>query len=140
ALGLESSRGLVDLDDRETVSVHILEKGVPRLPPSPRRLRRRDGKMHSALRPRFEDRVYVFSEKAESGILPDVSFLYRPFGGNNERDAGRASGRGREDPPAHAGNVRIDRHLEAEPVDKEPKTPLLISDPHRRKIQPEKGL
>src|SRR5262245_47016884 len=44
ALGLNSTCRLVDLDQREAISIHILEKGVPRLPPPPRRLRRREHK------------------------------------------------------------------------------------------------
>src|SRR5262249_38289510 len=59
-LRLNSSSRLVDLNKRETIPVHIFEKGVPRLPPPPRRLRRWERKTDSMLRPFFEDRSHVF--------------------------------------------------------------------------------
>src|SRR5262245_13955160 len=64
ALSLDSSRRLVDLNKREKIPVHIFEKGVPRLPPPPRRLRRWECKTDYVLRPFFEDRSHVFRQKA----------------------------------------------------------------------------
>src|SRR5215469_14392070 len=60
ALGLKSTRRFVDLNKRVTVPIHIFEKGVPGLAPSPGRLRRREYKTDSALRPFFEERSHVF--------------------------------------------------------------------------------
>jgi hypothetical protein len=47
---------------------------------------------------------------------------------------------GRNDPAAHAGNFRVDGHPETELVNEKPTASLLISNPDRGKIQPEKGL
>ena len=116
ALSLDSTRRLVDLNQRETVSVHIFEKGVPRLPPPPGRLDRCECKTDSVLRPFFEHRSHVFGQKADSGVLPNASCLHRPFGWNDERDAGQARGRSHNDPAAHTGHFRVYGHLETELV------------------------
>src|SRR5262249_36603167 len=60
ALGLNSACRLVDFNQREAISVHIFEKGVPRLPLPPRRLLRREYKMDPLLRPFLEERSHVF--------------------------------------------------------------------------------
>ena len=91
ALRLKSARGIIDLNKRVTVPVHIFEKGEPRLPPPPRRLRGWNCKTDSVLRPLFEQRSHVFGEKAYSGVLANASYLHSPFAWNNERDAGQAS-------------------------------------------------
>src|SRR5262245_7214059 len=51
ALRLNSTRRIVDLKQREAISVDIFENGVPRLPPPPRRLRGREYKTDPVVRP-----------------------------------------------------------------------------------------
>src|SRR5262249_11039788 len=60
ALSLKSTRRFVDFNKREAVPVDIFEKGVPRLSPPPRRLRRREFKPDSALRPFIKERSHIF--------------------------------------------------------------------------------
>jgi hypothetical protein len=88
----------------------------------------------------FEESSHVFGEKGYSGVLTNASYLHGPFAWHNERDPGVASRRRRNDPAARAGNLRIDDHLETELVNEEPPASLLISNPDRGKMQPEKGL
>src|SRR5262249_18435634 len=64
ALRLKSASGIIDLNKRETVPVHIFEKGETRLPPPPRRLCGWNCKTDSVLRPLFEQSSHVFGEKA----------------------------------------------------------------------------
>src|SRR5215469_14447848 len=80
ALGFEAARCLIELNDRETVSVHIFKNRVPRLPASPGRLHWREREMDPASRPFLEQASHVFGKKAESGILADALVLPRSFG------------------------------------------------------------
>jgi len=92
------------------------------------------------LRPFFENRSHDFRQKSDPGVLANAPYLLGPFAWRNERDTGQASRRGRNDPAAHVGNFRVDGHLETELINEKPAASLLISNPHRDKIQAEKRL
>src|SRR5262249_45548521 len=82
ALGINSTCRLVDFDQRETISVHIFEKGVPRLPPPPRAPSAgvQNGPRASTILRRALPGLPL---KADSGVLANAPYLLGPFAWNN---------------------------------------------------------
>src|SRR5205823_4846426 len=77
ALCLQSARRLIELNQRETVSIHIFKNRVPRLPASPGRFHWWEPEADSASRPFFEQATHVFGKKAKSRVLADALVLRR---------------------------------------------------------------
>ena len=71
-------------------------------------------------------------------MLANPAYFRGPIEWSNKRDAGQAGRRGRNDPATEAGSCRVDDDLETELFNEEPPASLLISNPNRGKIQPEK--
>src|SRR6516165_11464937 len=122
ALCFERARRLIELNQRETVSVHILKKRVTCLASSPFGFHRWEPETDSASRPFCEQATHVFGKKAESGVLADALVLRGSFGWNNEGHPSqtRACGsreptsgrRSDNDPPAALGSLRVHNRLE----------------------------
>src|SRR6266566_2255916 len=122
ALCFQRARRLIELNQRETVSVRIFKNRVPRLPVSPGRFRRWERETDSASRPCFEHATHVFGKKAKSGVLADALVLRGSFGWNTEGDPGQAcarrsreptsSRRSDNDPPAALGSWHVHKRLE----------------------------
>src|SRR5215469_13657627 len=150
ALSFERARCLIELNDRETVSVHIFKNRVPGLPASPGRLHWRERETDCTSRPFLEQATHVFGKKAKSGILPDALVLPRSFGWNHEGHARQADAcRSGEptrrwgsdnDPPTALRSGQVHDRLEIQFFHEEPPTPLLIPDPEGHKVQAKKGL
>ena len=60
SLRLQGPRSLVELNEGETVSVHIFEERVPRSPTPPGWLYRRQRKIDATFRPLVKYRSYIF--------------------------------------------------------------------------------
>src|SRR5215469_3699049 len=143
-LCFQCARRLIDLNEGETVSIHIFKNGVPRLPTSPGRLHGWHGETDSASRPFFEQATHVFGKKANSGGLADALLLCGSFGWNTEGDARKAracgsrepasSRRSDNDPPAPLRDWRVHHRLESELLHKELSTALLIPNPERNEL------
>ena len=70
--------------------------------------------------------------------MANPTYVRGPIEWGNERDARQAGRRGRNNPAAGAGSLRVDGDLETELLNEEPPASLLISNPNRGKIQPQK--
>src|SRR5262249_24557932 len=90
ALCVQRARCLIELNQRETVSVRIFKNRVPRLPVSTGGFRGWKRETDSASRPFFEQATHGFREKAKSGVVADALVLGGSFGRNNEGDPGEA--------------------------------------------------
>src|ERR1700746_2527813 len=90
ALCFQRARRLIELNQRETVSVRIFKNRVLRLPVSPGRFDWWERETDSTSRPFFEQATQVFGKKAKSGALADALVLRGSFGWNNEGDPGQA--------------------------------------------------
>src|SRR6266853_1563325 len=121
ALCFQRARRLIELNQRETVSVRIFKNRVPRLPVSPGRFHWRERETDSASRPFFEQATHVFGKKAQSGALADALVLRGSLGWNNEGDPGQAracrsreptsSRRSDNDPPASLRSLHVHKRL-----------------------------
>src|SRR5262249_47244138 len=122
ALFFQRARRLIELNQREAVSIRIFKNRVPRLPFSPGRFHRWELEMDSAFRPFFEQAMHVFGKKAESGVLADALVLRGSLGWNNEGHPGLARAcvsseptsrrRSDNDPPVALGSLHVHNRLE----------------------------
>src|SRR6516164_1190140 len=122
ALCFQRARRLIELNQRETVSVHILKECVTCLASSPFGFHRCERETDSASRPFCEQATHVFGKKAESGVLADALVLCGSFGWDNEGHPSKtracgsseptSSWRSDNDPPAALGSLRVHNHLE----------------------------
>src|SRR6516225_884299 len=127
ALCFQRARRVIDLNDGETITIHIFKNGVRRLATSPRRLHRWQGETDPASRPFFEQATQVFGKEANSGGLADALLLCGTLGWNTEGHAGKAracrfrepagGGGSDNDPAASLGSWCVDNHLESKLFD-----------------------